>query len=88
MFTLSIKGTQNKTRSSNLSTSEDAIQEGIAELIKEPLRNFQTHPLNQEEILATLHILGEEVKRDDLTEEICEYYAAVISFLKTKILYN
>jgi hypothetical protein len=77
-----------RNRSSKLSTPEEVIQEGIADLIKEPNRNFETHPLNQEEILSILHTLGNEVKRPDLTEDIVNYYIAVIDFLKTKILYN
>jgi hypothetical protein len=72
-----------------MSTSkEELINDGIASILKTPDRNFQTHPLMQDEITATIETLIHEVNRPELSEDLAQYYISIIEFLKTKVLFN
>jgi hypothetical protein len=71
-----------------MATSEEVMNEGIATILKTPERNFQTHPLAQDEITAIIETLVQEVNDPKLDEDLAHYYLSVIEFLKTKVLYN
>jgi predicted house-cleaning noncanonical NTP pyrophosphatase (MazG superfamily) len=71
-----------------MSTSDELITDGIKSILKEPERDFDSHPLSQEEVQAVIQHLITEVADPKLDEDLAQYYLAVIEFLKTKILYN
>ena len=71
-----------------MATSEEVIHEGIASILKTPDRNFQTHPLAQDEVIAVIETLIREVNDPKLNEELAQFYLSVIEFLKKKVLYN
>jgi len=69
-------------------SAHEQIESGIAEILREPSRNFETHPLTQVEILAVIEILTREAVVPDINPDLEQYYLHCIKFLKSKLLYN
>jgi hypothetical protein len=66
----------------------DILNEGIAAVIKDPHRNFNVHPLSQEEIASVIETLMYEVSDPHVDEKLAQFYICCIEFLKTKIFLN
>lgn len=71
-----------------MATNQEEIDNGIAAILKEPDRNFQTHPLSQAEITGIIEFLVNEVNDKSVSEALAQLYIETIEFLKTKVLYN
>lgn len=70
-----------------MATSEE-IYKNIGTLIKEPDRNFSVNPLTQQEVMAIIETLVQEVNDPETEEAAAQFFITCIEFLKTKVLYN
>lgn len=64
------------------------IDEGIAKIINQPERDFKSEPLSQAELSGVIEWLTLEINKEELDEELAQYYLSVYHFLKEKVLYN
>lgn len=71
-----------------MAINQEQLNQGIATILKEPDRNFQTHPLTQTEVTGIIEFLVNEVNDESVSETLADFYLTVINFLKTKVLYN
>jgi hypothetical protein len=71
-----------------MAINQEELENGIATILKEPDRNFQTHPLSQSEVTSIIEFLVNEVNDESTSETLAEFYLSVISFLKKQVLYN
>jgi hypothetical protein len=71
-----------------MAINQEEIDNGFATILKEPDRNFQTHPLNQSEVTAVIEFLINEVNDEATPEVLAQFYIQAIEFLKTKVLFN